>query len=128
MCHHLDPSYFRGQSHTAYIIIILNPCFGHNFLLSCRIWIFHTIVVHDPRVCHSFDPRSYLQDTHSENQPLGHTFSMVTCIWMKFVRAITHYYFVIFEKYVTELLSIAQGCILTLTYGHISKKKVTMYT
>ena len=39
-----------------------NPCPGHNSPLPCWIWIiFHTIVVHDPKVCHDLDSRSYLQ-------------------------------------------------------------------
>ena len=40
-----------------------NPCpAGHNSPLPCWIWtIFHTIVVHDPKVCHDLDSRSYLQ-------------------------------------------------------------------
>ena len=37
-----------------------NQCPGHNSSLPCWIWIiFHTIVVHDPWVCHNLDPRSY---------------------------------------------------------------------
>ena len=36
-------------------------CPGLNFLLPCPIWIiFYTIVVHDPRVCHDLESRSYL--------------------------------------------------------------------
>ena len=39
-----------------------DPCPGHNSQLECLIWIiFHTNVVHGPRVCHDFDPRSCLQ-------------------------------------------------------------------
>ena len=39
-----------------------NLCPGHNSSLPSWIWIiFHTIVVHDPGVCHDLDPRSYLQ-------------------------------------------------------------------
>ena len=31
---------------------VSSSCGGHNYLLSCRIWIlFYTIDVHDPRVC-----------------------------------------------------------------------------
>ena len=34
----------------------------NNSSLPCWIWIiFHTIVVHDPRLCHDLDPRSHLQ-------------------------------------------------------------------
>ena len=39
-----------------------NPCLCHKSSPPSRIWIiFHTIVVHEPRVCHYLDPRSYLQ-------------------------------------------------------------------
>ena len=39
-----------------------NPCPGYNYSVSSWIWIiFHTIVAHDPCVCHDLDPRSYLQ-------------------------------------------------------------------
>ena len=39
-----------------------NPCPGHNSSLLSWIWIiFHTIVVNDPRMCHDFYPRSYIQ-------------------------------------------------------------------
>ena len=40
-------------------------------LLSCWIWkVFHTMVVHDPKVCHDFefDPRLYRQG-HSADTP-----------------------------------------------------------
>ena len=48
-----------------------NSCLDHNSSLSCWIWsIFHTIVIHDPRVYHDFDQRSYLQDQgHSAHIP-----------------------------------------------------------
>ena len=44
---------------------------GHNFLLPWLIWIiFHTIIVHDPRLCHDLDSRSYLQGQgHSAHIP-----------------------------------------------------------
>ena len=39
-----------------------DPFPGRNSLLLCSILIIiHTIVVHDPRVCHVLEPRSYLQ-------------------------------------------------------------------
>ena len=75
MCHDLDPrSYLQGQGHSAHIP--KNPCPGYISSLPCWIWIiFHTIVVHDPRVCHDLDPRSYLQSQgHSAHIPK-------ICIW-----------------------------------------------
>ena len=54
---------------------------GHSSSLPRLIWIiFHTIVVHDPKICHDLDPMSYLQGQgHSEitlgqchDTPLGH--------------------------------------------------------
>ena len=48
-----------------------NPCPGLNSSLPCWIWIiFHTVVVHDPRVCYDLEPRSYLQGQgHSAHIP-----------------------------------------------------------
>ena len=48
-----------------------NPCPGHSSSLPCWIWIiFHTIVVHDSRVCHDLEPRSYLKGQgHSTHIP-----------------------------------------------------------
>ena len=50
---------------------LFTSCPGHNFLTPCPIWIiFHTIIVHDPRMCHDLDPRSYLQGQgHSAHIP-----------------------------------------------------------
>ena len=44
---------------------------GHNSSLQSWIWIiFHTLIVHDPRVCHDLYPRSYLQGKdHSAHIP-----------------------------------------------------------
>ena len=37
---------------------LFTSCPGHNFLTPCLIWIiFHTIIVHDPRMCNDLDPR-----------------------------------------------------------------------
>ena len=81
-----------------------NPRPGHNSLLSCRIWIiFHKIVVlelvHDPKMCHELDRRSYVQGQ-------GHN----AYIWQISVWAITSYSltycYVGFGYYLTQLLSI----------------------
>ena len=60
---------------------------GNNSSLQCWIWIFHTIVVDDPRVCHDLDPRSYLQgqghSAHiSKNVCPGHSSSLQCWIWI----------------------------------------------
>ena len=46
-----------------------NPCPGHNVSLPYWIWIiFHTTVVHGPRVCHDLELRSFLQgQSHSSH-------------------------------------------------------------
>ena len=46
-------------------------CPGRNFLIPCPIWIiFHKNIVHDLRMCHDLDPRSYLQGQgHSAHIP-----------------------------------------------------------
>ena len=91
---------------------------GHNFVLPCPIWIiFHTIVVHDPRMCHDLDPRSYLQGR-------GHSAHILEIG----VRAITPHCVVGSGLYFTQLLSMTQGCVMTLTQGHISEVKVTVHT
>ena len=52
-------SYLEGQDHSANIPKI---CPGHNSTMLHWIWIiFHTVVVHDPMVCHNLESRSYLQ-------------------------------------------------------------------
>ena len=84
---------------------LFTSCPGHNFLPPCPIWIiFHTIVVHDPRVGHDFDPRSYLQGQ-------GHSAYIPKIP----VRAITHHCQVGSGKYFTQLLSMTQGYVMTLT-------------
>ena len=117
--------------------------------------IFHKIVVHDPRVCHDLDLRSYLQGQgHSAHIPeigvrviTSHLLSMtegcVTTLTQGDIsdvkvteykypkirdRAITPYFQVGSGKYFTQSLSMAQGCVMTLTNGHISKFKVTENT
>ena len=82
--------------------------------------IFHTIVVHDPRVCHDLDPRSYLRGQ-------GHTAAIISEHILEIrVRAITPHCHV-GSGYFTQLLSMTQGCVMTLTQGHISEVKVTVY-
>ena len=82
----------------------LNLSADHNSSLPSWIWIiFHTIVVHDPGVCHDFDSRSYLQGQgHSTHIPKIRA-------W-----AITHNCQV-GSGYFTRLLSMTQGCVMTLT-------------
>ena len=60
-------------------------CPGHNFVPICPIWmIFHTIVVHNTRVCHDLDPRSYLQGKgHSAHIPKS-------VIWIVFHAIVVH--------------------------------------
>ena len=87
---------------------------GHNSLLSCWIWIiFHTIIIHDPRACHDLDSRSYVQGQ-------GHSAHIAKFI----VGAITLYCHVVFGWYFTQLLSMTQGCVMTLTKDHIFKVKL----
>ena len=95
-----------------------NPCPGHNSSLQSWSWIiFHTIVVHYPRVCHDLGPRSYLQGQgHSAHIPK-------IC-----VRVITPNCQVGSGLYFTQLLSMTQGRDMTLTQGHISQFKVTVHT
>ena len=97
-----------------------NLCLGHNSSLPCWIWIiFHTIVAHYPRVCHDFDPMSYLQgqgqSVHIPKICVGAITYMYHC------HVGSGYYF-------TQLLSMTQQCGMTLTNGHISKVKVIVHT
>ena len=96
-----------------------NPCLVHNSSLPSLIWIiFHTTVVHDSRVCHDLDPKSYLWGQgHSAHIPK-------IC-----VRAITlpcH----VGSEYFTQLLSMTLGYVMTFIQGHtgISEVKVTQHT
>ena len=95
-----------------------NLCLGHNSSLPCCIWIiFHTIVVHDSRVCHDLDPLSYLWGQgHSAHIP------------QIYVRAKTPHCQVGSWYYFTHLLSMTEGCVRTLTQGHISEFMVTVHT
>ena len=84
-------------------------CPGHNSM-PCWIWIiFHTIVVHGPRVCHDLDPRSYLQGQgHIGTWPKPYPAhnSSLSC-WI--------------------LINISYNRIMTLTQGHIAKVKVSLH-
>ena len=90
-----------------YVRITLRPftsCPGHNFLPTFPIWIiFYTIVFHDPRVCHDFDPSSYFQGQ-------GHS-AHITKIR---VLAIIPHCQVGSGYNFTQLLSMTQGCVMTL--------------
>ena len=125
----LWPSYYTPlkQSLEGYIGITLSVCSSvclsvrlftscpdHYFLPPCRIWIiFHTIIVHDPRMCHDLDTRSYLQGQgHSAHIPKIR-------VW-----AITPHCYGGSGSYFTQLLSMTQGCVMTLTQGHTFKVKV----
>ena len=97
---------------------IKNLCSGHNSSLPSWILIlFQAIIIQDPRVCHDLDPRSYLQGQgHSAHIPQIR------------VQAITSHWYVGSWYYFKQLLSKTQGCVMTLTQGHISKVKVTVHT
>ena len=76
----------------------------------------HTLIAQDPRVGHDLNPRSYLScQGHSEHIPKIR------------VRVITPHWQV-GSGYFTQLLSMTQGCVMTLTQGHISKVKVLLHT
>ena len=98
---------------------------GHYSSLPCWILIiFHTIVVHDLRLCHDLDPRSY-------HQGQGHSAYILKIR----VQAITPLCHVGSGKYSTQLLSMTRGCVMTLTQGHmtltqvhISKVNITVKT
>ena len=89
---------------TLSVLLSVNPsarlfawCPGHIFLPLCRIWIiFHTTVVHDPRVCHDLDPRSYLQGQGHcahihQNRCPGHTSLLPCSIWIIFHTIVVKY-------------------------------------
>ena len=85
-----------------------------NFLLPCWIWIiFYTIIVfHDPRVCHDLESRPYIQGQgHCTHIPKINS-SLPCKIW----------------NYLTQLLSMDQGCVMTLNRGLIFKVTVHTYT
>ena len=62
--------------------------------------IFHTIVVHDQRMCHDYDQRSYHQGQgHCAHIPeIG-------------VRVITLHFHIGSGKYFTQFLSMTEGCV-----------------
>ena len=60
---------FKRNHAVCMSVRLFTSCTCHNFLPPCPIWIiFHKIVVHDPRVCHNIDSRSYLQGQGHTNQ------------------------------------------------------------
>ena len=102
VCHDLDPRlHLWFQVHSSHILSTQNLYPGHNTLLPNWIWIiFHTIFVHDSRMCHDLDPRSRSQCTHTHYS-----------VWA-----------------MLDLDNISHNCIMTLTRGLIAKVKVTVYT
>ena len=110
-------SYLQGQGQNC--THAQSSHMGHNSLLPHCIWVIcHTkiIVVHDEGFVMTFTPRSYLQ---------GHGHG--TDIAKIHVWTITPHYYVWSGKYFTQLLSMTQGCYMTLTQGHIFKFKVTVH-
>ena len=89
-----------------------NLCPDFNSSLPSWIWIiFHTIVVHDPRVCHDLDQRSYIQGQgHSAHIPKIRVWS------------ITPHCQLGSGLYFTQL-SMIQGCFMALTQAHIFNVK-----
>ena len=90
-------------------------CLGHNFLPPCSIWIiFHTIVVHDPRVCHDVNlpwpkvisPRSRSQCTNTQNLCPGHNFSLPCWIKIIFHRFLVYDQRVCHEIYPRSYLTV----------------------
>ena len=96
---------------------LFTSCPGHNFVTTFPIWIFPTIVVHDPRVGHDLDPRSYLQGQGNN----AHIHKIR-------VQTITPHCQVGSGYHFTQLLSMTQWRVMTLVQGHISKVKVTVLT
>ena len=102
LCALSTPSYFCVRSITNLITNIVSPvkqsvclpvrlftlCPGHISIPTCPIWIFHTIIAHDLRVCHDLDPRSYprlrSQYTYTQNPCPGHNSSVESWIWITF--------------------------------------------
>ena len=79
--------------------------------LDILYWIFYTIVVHDPRVRHDLERRSYLQGQSEHIVKIR-------------VRAITLYCHIGSGQYFTQLLSMTQECVMTLGRGHTSYVKL----
>ena len=115
MCRDPDPrSYLQVQGYRTYNVHTQKWCMSLNSSLPCWIWIiFHTIVVRNPTMCHDPEPRPYLRSRSL------HTYPKI-CVW-----ALTPHCHVGSRQCFTQLLSMAQGCVVTLTQGHISKFKVT---
>ena len=66
-------------------------CLDHNSSLPYCIWIIlHTIIVHNPRVCHDLDQRSRSQYTHTQNPCLGLNSSLLCWIWIIFHTVVVH--------------------------------------
>ena len=119
-----------------------NPCPGNNSSLPCWIWIiFHTIVVHDPRVCHDLDPRSYLQGQGQSAHIAkylcpGHNSSLPCWIWIIFHTIVVHDSRMGLDWMIQSLVLMiikTRGWIIqsrmghALTQGHNSKVKVTVH-
>ena len=91
------------------------PCPGCNSIPTCPIWIFHTIIVHDLRVCHEvISPRSRSQCTYKQNPCTGHNSSVPSWIWIIFHTIVVH------DPRVCHNITFIQG--------HISKVKVKVHT
>ena len=56
----------------------------HNSLLSCLVWIFYTIFVHDPSVCWTKVIPARSLCTHTQNLCPGHNSSLPCLIWTKY--------------------------------------------
>ena len=99
MCNAIINTFIPPQTEFGYIgitpsvcpsVSLFTWCRGLIFLPLCRIWIiFHTIFVHDPRLCHDLDPRSYLQGQGHcahipQNRCPGHNSSLPCWIWIIF--------------------------------------------
>ena len=120
--HDLDPytppppkqsSVVYYRNHPVRLSVLCSHC-GAITSFPCHIWIsFHIIVIHDPRVCHALDPRSYLiSQGHSVHLPkICVSPHCLVLIWITFHTIDVHD---------------ARVC-MTLTQGHISKVKVTVH-
>ena len=93
MCHDLDTRlYLQGQGQSTHMFT--NLCPGHNSWGPCCIWIFHTSLVQDKRVCHItlyvISPRSRSQCTLIHNLYQGHTSLLPCWIWIIFHTIFVH--------------------------------------
>ena len=100
-------------------IYLFTSCPGLHFLPSCPIWIiFHIIIVHDPRMCISYKCCPWPKGVSWPWPKVIPSRSMSQCTHSKInVRAITPHYHVGCWWYFTKLLSMTQGCVMTLTQG-----------